>query len=675
MSLVFKTLFTNKYSGVLLVLLLSKPLLAATPHTNECATLALTANNQQNQAITYQLLSHNNSAIDNNAYLDNSYQAVFIAPGQHSLKVRIWRAADYLNYQKDQDVNKQQALIKKAIEHQLLITVVADTHYQLLPINEQDATVFVLEKNLQKCQLDNSSMLVAKHQPLTTQMINSVSLPGDLTLRLYDLMGKLALENSSSIKGSVATSNIVPLRLMGGFGLIFDQGNDSNNNTMKVLTVHPFSVAHTLKLASGDVIVKVNNKSELTVKASPNQKFQHYVNRLAIGEVIEITVRRDNEELLLKGNYQPKILPESHYQINGIASVDSFDDKRCASLNRYFTGIKGYKIISHNGQSLSELYGNSAPARLSLSPGVHRFQAVFSPRPSSAINSRYSRTNDIAPRISGGSRVGEAGIKGLMLARTGSINGWFNDSTESSSSRNNRTTTGDFVLEPSTGRPLLNVTLNIEQAKQYKLMVVQQFTEPNRSFYQITSTGKSTDLDCDEVVLPAILPPLLTAQSLINHRSLTRTLQFELDQLLLAVTSYYQGRGINEGIVDIYREKKLDNKYGLIGKMTDYQAGYALLVKQVSSNSMASRAGLLVGDKILALNNSTFIDDKPREFLAGIAKLKADEVYTLLILRENKQRELVAAYQEKDFPAFYLSVDMSSVGQAQQALDRIHSSN
>jgi S1-C subfamily serine protease len=100
-----------------------------------------------------------------------------------------------------------------------------------------------------------------------------------------------------------------------------------------------------------------------------------------------------------------------------------------------------------------------------------------------------------------------------------------------------------------------------------------------------------------------------------------------------------------------------------------------LLVKQVSSNSMASRAGLLAGDKILALNNTIFIDNKPSEFLAGIAKLKADEVYTLLILRENEQREFVAVYQEKDLPAFFLSVDMSSVAQAQQALDRINSSN
>jgi C-terminal processing protease CtpA/Prc len=675
MSLVFKALFTNKYSGVLLVLLLSKPLFAATPQTHECATLALTANNQQSQAITYQLLSHNNSAIDNNAYLDNSYQAVFIAPGQHSLKVRAWRTADYLSYHNGIDVNKQQALIKKTVDHQLLITVVADANYQLLPINEEDGSVLVLEKNLQNCHPDTRSVLVAKHQPLTSQMINSVSLPGDLEIRLYNLMGKLALENSSSIKGSVATSNIVPLRLMGSFGLTFDQGNDTNNDTLKVLTVHPFSVAHTLKLASGDVIVNLNNKSDLTVKASPNQKFQHYVNRLAIGEDIEITVRRDNKERLLKGNYQPKILPESYYKINGTAIVDSFDDKQCASLSRYFTGIKGYKIISHNGQSLSELYGNSAPTRLSLSPGVHRFQAVFSPRPSRAINSQMGSTLDIAPRISGGSRTGEAGIKTLIRTRAGSINGWFGNPTDRNSARTNGTIVDDYIIEPMVGRPLLNVTLNVEQAKQYKLTLAQESTESKQSIYEITSTATLSEIDCAETVLSAILSPPLTTQSLINSQTLTPSLQYELDQLLLEVASYYQVSGINTGIVDIYREKKLDNKYGLIGKMTDYQAGYALLVKQVSSNSMASRAGLLAGDKILALNNTIFIDNKPSEFLAGIAKLKADEVYTLLILRENEQREFVAVYQEKDLPAFFLSVDMSSVAQAQQALDRINSSN
>jgi len=369
---------------------------------------------------------------------------------------------------------------------------------------------------------------------------------------------------------------------MGSFGLTLDKGNELSNKELKelkVLTVYPFSVANMLKLASGDVIVNLDGKVDSTALDSPNNKLKHYINSLNVGDKIEITVMRDNEEHLLIGDYQPTILPESHYRIMPNINVVKPTLNSCASISRYFTGIKGYKIIAHNGELIKDIFSDSNPLSLKLSSGVHRFKEIFSPTRIGSISlneRRFITPYDIAPRISGGSRAGDNGIKNLMVTRTGSINGWFSDS------RTKGFGTNPYVINSIKGRPPLNITINVEQNNKYKFKVEQEFSNTGQSTHEVTSKAKPDDLDYKENVLAAVLPLLSVGESIVENHQLTKTLQFELDQLLLEMKNFYIKNEIIQGVIDIYRERKVTHKYGVIGKMVGFDDNYALLIKQIT---------------------------------------------------------------------------------------------
>lgn len=81
MNSVFNTLLSRVSYSLLLLILSSSNLLAATTTVNKCASLNLTATNEVNQSVIYELLSNNNSAIENNAYLDKNKHSVFYFQG------------------------------------------------------------------------------------------------------------------------------------------------------------------------------------------------------------------------------------------------------------------------------------------------------------------------------------------------------------------------------------------------------------------------------------------------------------------------------------------------------------------------------------------------------------------------------------------------------------------
>jgi C-terminal processing protease CtpA/Prc len=671
MSSEFKLFLGNKYCSVLFLLVFSNISLAATPLKNECATLNLTSVNDKEQSVIYELISNNNSAVDNNAYLDNKKNSVFLLPGQHSFNLREWRLDDYIHYTEARNHGRLDELINKTINHYVLINVKPDINYQISTIKLNGQVELSLKGNERVCKTKKKRALSAKHKPRSHYILSSIILPNDLESRIYNFMEKIALNNYSTIKPLDIIQNITPLRLMGSFGLTFNHGTDYSQNELQVLTVYPFSVANTLKLASGDVIVNLDNKVDITAIDSPNNKLQQYINSLNIGDKIKITVIRNNEKKLITGDYLPTILPESHYRImpnpNPNPNLEQFENNTCASISRYFQGIKGYKLITHNGVLLNDIYGSSSPLSLNLSPGVHRFEAVFSPKRIDSISlnaRRYNTHHDIAPRVSGASRAGEDGVKKIMTSRTGSINGWFKNSTTKNNGENN------YAVNSNTGRPLLSITMNVEKNNRYKLKVEEKTNDMARSFYHVYSKARPAELNCEEV-LPSVISALLSEESLVESSPLTKMLRFELDQLLLEVKTYYRDNGINEGVIDIYRERKDNYQYGILGKMVDFESGYALSIKQITTNSMASLAGLRIDDKIIAFNGMTFDNKEPKEFLDELGKLSNGEGYDLLILRGATKEKISAVYSSNVLPAFHLSIDMGSVIQAKQALNSI----
>jgi len=190
MSLIFNTLLAKKYYSALFLLLLSKSLLAATSITDKCATLNLTGTNEKSQSVIYELLSNNNSAIDNNAFINNTKNSVLLLPGQHSLKLREWPVENYLNYTIAEDQNILQGLIKKSVNHHVLITVESGFNYQMLSTNSSTQRILTLERSGQTCNIKSKTPLLAKHHPISADGLRSVILPNDLESRLYNLMDK-----------------------------------------------------------------------------------------------------------------------------------------------------------------------------------------------------------------------------------------------------------------------------------------------------------------------------------------------------------------------------------------------------------------------------------------------------------------------------------------------------
>lgn len=564
----------------------------------------------------------------------------------------------------------------------------------------------MLEKHQQTCDSQNKDILLAKYEPISNSVFNSMKLPDELESRLHNLMDNIAIENNSLPNRTFPISNIVPLKLMGSFGITFDHGNDTSYDKLKILTVSPFSVASQIKLASGDVIVNLDNKVDLATKDSANNKFQRYIDSLNIGGPIEILVRRDKKEYLLTGKYLPTILPESHYQIYGNNNAIEQSDLGCALVKKSVDGSEkegmSYEIFAHNGKLLSDIYGKSSLSHMKVSPGLHIFNAFYSPYEVTDGGNRgetkqgemgsYGPSDDIAPRIRGGNKARD-GVKSLIHKRTGSISGWFQGSSNSNDNNYNgrvfknlksrRSKGVDFnYLEnldddyfnglTTDGINLVNITLNVKKNNTYKIKIEDGINKKS-TFESITTLATNEKIDCGNPGVELVLSPLLAIEELliVKDNPPSFALQFELDQLLLEIKTYYQANVVTSGVVDIYRSEKVVKSYGVIGKMVDLGDNYFLLVKQVKKNSMASLAGLKEGDKILEFNHTPFENKQPKELLNGLAKLSYGQEYNLLIKRNGKKQSINAKFVKKVFPAFHLSVDMNSVVKAQQAISII----
>jgi len=697
MNLVFNHFLAKLYLGALLLLLFSNMLLANTLPVHKCATINLTATNEMKQPVIFELLSNNNSLIVHDVYLGENKYGAFLFPGKHSLKLRQWLLEDYQEYIKTDKQSLKQSLITNTISHEIILKVESDINYRLLPVNKNDEKGLLLEQVEQNCNLQEQQAMVAKSEKLTPEVVVSVKLPVDLESRLYNVMDNIALRNASTTNSSTLNSNMLPLKLMGSFGLTFHNGNDPSNNELKVLTVHPFSVANQLKITSGDIIIKLNNTVDLSIKGTPNSKFQRYVNSLTIGKQVEILVIRDNENRLLTGKYLPTILPESHYQIITDANAIKENSGSCLSLNRSIEGFSQYKIMEHNGNWLGDINGIDS---LILHSGIHRFKAKYSPHRKVKFASRQrtstyysSGSGDIAPRIRGGNKVGDGGVKKLISTQTGSMKGWFNRSTNSRGTYKSNGVNDKFyegssspllqyndnyilnsvdISHPTYGRGVMSMTLKVEGNLEYEITIEQKFkTDNSEPILVLNSSLNVIEIDCDENGAYLALSPLLMSQPMVRSHLLENELQFELDQLLLELKTYYQANGVTQGVVDVYREKKSVNSYGMFGKMVEFEENYALLIKKIYFNSMASKAGLEVGDLIFEFDGEVFDEKNPKELLAGLAKLTDGQEYRLLVQRENKKQMISSVFISKILPAFHLSVDMSSVVKAQQALSNI----
>jgi C-terminal processing protease CtpA/Prc len=711
----------KKIISAAIIFLYSTIACSQTVVTEQCSTLNLKATTETNKTFIHQLVSNNNSLINAKVYDDE--QHALLLPGKHSLQLRTWLAGDYQHYKSGVDSATGQALLKKANHHTLLITAEANYQYQLIP-SADNSNGLTLSKTKQPCILNGRQGMLAKFEPLSSKLVSSLKLSDELESRLYHVMDKILYQQTLSIAEDVTTrgkpskadssdlnihsdaitsfaasntfkpmathnvvTNIVPLKLMGSFGVTFDNGSDPVNKQLRVLSIFPFSVASQLKLISGDVVLKLNNQ-DMTGQGSANEKFQMFINQLTIGGEIKMLVMRDNKKHILRGTYMPIIVPESHYQIMPSHAMKANLDEGCASIKTDITGLGRYRIIEHNGNTLS---ANNEREGLTLLPGVHRFKAKFI-RWNNPYPSQDSINTDIAPRVRGGSRFGNAGVKALTQKRTGSIKGWFNDTSsrvgnafniESLQTTPNRLNTS-FVnivdtINISTYKKrkhLLSFTLTVERDQKYKLniarannnstadsgLILKPFVENDKIACNISSGKISSD--------SKILTPLVKKVDLVNASLLAENVRFEFEQLLVEIKNYYHQHGLTQGVVDLYRAKQLTYNFGVNGEIVKNGQGYGLFIREVNVNSLASAARIKAGDTIVALNGASFSKPSGDEFLEGLRALTHGQELLLLVQRDNKEITLSAKYTSRFLPAFYLSVDLNSINKAQRALQR-----
>ena len=682
MNLVFNYFSAKLYLSTSLLLLFSSMLSANTLPMYKCATINLTATNESKQPVIFELLSNNNSLIDHDVYIDEHKYSAFLLPGKHSLKIRQWLLKDYQRYVQTNEQGLQQLLIAKTSTHEMLLKIEADYNYQLLLFNNSAEQNLILEKTTQQCDLQKHKAMLAKYEPLASKLVNSIKLPNELESRLYNVMDKI-VQQSPPLTNNSTISNVMPLKLMGSFGVTFEQESASSNTELKILTVYPFSVASQLKLASGDVIMKLNNKVDLKSTGSANSKFQHYINSLKIGEQINVLVMRDGKKVLLTGKYLPTILPESQYQIVPDNYIYKAVNDSCSVMAHNINGIRSYKVIAHNGRLLTQIYGQVSPSTIKLFPGIHRLKVAFIPSSLTPYTRRKrsgrgglmgssGSSDDIAPRVRGGNKVGDGGIKQLMMNKTGSVRGWFKRPSTSSSSSINSYSGSTHYSASNIFNQVLTITLNVKNNHRYELNIEEVKSDQGSSSFQaIHANDFEMESDCQSEDSNPVLTPVLTEKALVQSHLLAKELQFELDQLLLELKTYYRTNGITKGVVDVYREKRLVDSYGVHGKMVSFEEGYALLVRHIAYNSLASKAGLQVDDEILAFNGHAFSHKSPTEFLAGIAKLSDGQEYQLLIQRGGENLTISSKFNINILPAFHFSVDMGSVAQAQMAITRL----
>ena len=480
MTTVFKLNITKIVSSIALTALMS---FEATG--NECATIDFAVNEKGGKQYVSIISSHNNEPFvigkrKVNSIINGQYE-YYLEEGQHTLIIEQWPSKTL------KKVSREYAISGRPINFDLYyqtinIDVKAGRHYhlELLSNSQQAPSVIVKSESIKSCAADKKKVLHAKAAKAIGY--ETKELPEPLEYRLRRLMTQLASHHQNI--GAKYNDNFFHVKFNSYIGTSIDNEYQENGSALKVLSVLPNSLANKLQLMSGDLITLMGGEKVKADNRSPNQQLNEYFNTLYLGEIVELKVVRNGEEVELTNTYRPGIIPEMSY-------------------------------------------------RLAQSTGL----------------------------------VGE---------------------------------------QPA----------------------VQQ------------------------------------------HKALSIALQFELDQLVIELSHYYQNEHHAQGVISINRDEKFDNRIGFSANKIGKDKNVGLVLVNIDEGSFAESIGLEAQDIITNINNQDVTSNNLEHLVQSLASLKNGNNVSITIQRDGEIVRLKGQYQAKKLVSFNLLIDLQSIDVANANFER-----
>jgi len=241
--------------------------------------------------------------------LDGRY-SINLLPGTHILNIGIVIKNEYKAlWRKNSGVKQAKSLNVKLVQ----LNVKENTHYRLA-LSADNSTIVVNEKEI-ICPVTNGDNIFGQQREA---YFDKELLPIKEEAQLNSIMYRLAGIYSKGAE-TQTVANVLPLKVDPYFGSVIDNVF-SNNDTLKVLRVLPYSLAAHYGLRSGDEIIQLGDRKISKKDTGPRDVMNNYLleafkSRTQTVKYINMKVRRSGRVIDIGGEFHSNIIPQSHYYI------------------------------------------------------------------------------------------------------------------------------------------------------------------------------------------------------------------------------------------------------------------------------------------------------------------------------------------------------------------------
>jgi C-terminal processing protease CtpA/Prc len=277
-----------------------------------------------------------------NKILDGRY-TINLSPGTHVLNIGIFDKEEYKRlWMKGRSVNYAKSMKVELVR----LNIKENTHYTFA-LSEDNSTIRVNE-NQSACSVEKGGEIFGEKWE---EYIDNEPLPRKEEAQLNSIMNRLANTfTSGSTMNKVA--NVLPLKIDQYFGTVIDN-EYTRMDSLKVLSVLPYSLAAHYGLRSGDEIITLDNIDVYKKGIMPREAMNNYLlaafeNPKKKTKYINIAVRRNNKNIEIGGKFNPNLIPQSAYYIgdvpqhNKIINYQELPEKLNFEYERFLLTLKDY---------------------------------------------------------------------------------------------------------------------------------------------------------------------------------------------------------------------------------------------------------------------------------------------------------------------------------------------
>jgi len=206
----------------------------------------------------------------------------------------------------------------------------------------------------------------------------------------------------------------------------------------------------------------------------------------------------------------------------------------------------------------------------------------------------------------------------------------------------------------------INSSMSFEIVRDGKVLILKgRYTPIIVPEYQYQVSSNLIALDKQNLLAPSVLT---------NSSEIPEDLKFEFKQLILAISSFFQGKEDNVDLVTLKSVARPDKRFGLVGRSFVDETVYGFKVSSIDLGSPADSLGLQKGD--IVVNTAEEIAGVFNFLLFSeyLESLESGQEYSLTVKRGKQIKVLINEYHPVILPSFSVTLDLASINSAKERL-------